>query len=59
MKEKEFYVASVYAYSQTTIEESFTNQDDAQIYADLMARNKRRKYIVLVPVYDSQDNQAD
>lgn len=61
MKEKKFYVAATYISSEPTIVESFTSQEDAQLYADLMTRNKQRKHIVLVPVYKSQEapHQAD
>lgn len=61
MEEKKFYVAATYVCSQPTIVESFVDSNDAQLYADLMTRNKQRKHIVLVSVYESQEapHQAD
>lgn len=52
MEEQVFYVAIMHEAIQPTIVESFKDSKDAQLYADIMARNKGLKYGVLAPVYE-------
>lgn len=44
---KKYYVALVYKSLEPSIQESFNELEDAQLYADLMSRNKGKQYIVL------------
>ena len=51
MKEQVFYVAIAYEHTLPVIVESFNNSEDAELYATIMARNKKQNYIVLTPCY--------
>ncbi len=51
MQAQVFYVAVDYEHAQPVIVESFNNSDDAELYATIMARNKKQDYIVLTPCY--------
>ena len=55
MEEKTFYVALVLTTQAPIIVENFNNSDDAELYATILARNKKQDYIVLTPCYYASD----
>ena len=50
MKNKVYYVAVGFEFSNPAIVERFDNAGDANSYAALMSKAKQRKYVVLGPI---------